>query len=414
MSKSKIDIIHKASSFINATKLWNIYTPYYGIPTSFPRWVIENKALYDFFNFEDTVVFYNDNERLEDVIDMTIYREPVNIAMDRSYSIKNMLDEFGWQYGAYQKSTEQKLMPNIAIYCNALVKNPKNSETKNIHVINLVGYAFDNIHQPDYKYFFNKHGANYNEFKKELLAKYRKMWMLACVAAKEKGLKFLYVFNVGGSAFAEGLAPVFGGMSQELFIEYVFKPSFGYNIMDPTSPLSYCIKNGINILNKDFDGGFIPNILFNGSNPNIDKTLYVNAWDPWSIIGNGNEADRSLDGYWGRNSNLAVLGWYVTNPHMKFISIRDDCTIIKHNVINGIIKKNVSRLLIDDYNLMAKVNKKNIIYSSNTNTRIKKAYNNKTDVNVIYTDINGMSVIHKITFTNNIDKSANILYAIKK
>lgn len=50
----------------------------------------------------------------------------------------------------------------------------------------------------------------------------------------------------------------------------------------------------------------------------LDTTMYVNAWDPWSLIGNGNERDGSLDGFWGRSSNMAVLGWLPTNPDMIF------------------------------------------------------------------------------------------------
>ena len=46
--------------------------------------------------------------------------------------------------------------------------------------------------------------------------------------------------------------------------------------------------------------------------------MYVNAWDPWTIIGNGNENDNSLDGYWGKSTNMSVLGWFLTNPEMTF------------------------------------------------------------------------------------------------
>lgn len=28
--------------------------------------------------------------------------------------------------------------------------------------------------------------------------------------------------------------------------------------------------------------------------------LLVNAWDPWSMVGNGNAGDNSLDGFYGR------------------------------------------------------------------------------------------------------------------
>ena len=50
---------------------------------------------------------------------------------------------------------------------------------------------------------------------------------------------------------------------------------------------------------------------------NNDNTLFINAWDPWSMIGNGNKADKSLDGYWGSVSNMAYLGWPFTNFNLE-------------------------------------------------------------------------------------------------
>jgi hypothetical protein len=47
----------------------------------------------------------------------------------------------------------------------------------------------------------------------------------------------------------------------------------------------------------------------------------VNAWDPWSMIGNGNDRDNSLDGNWGRCSNMTVLGWSEANPFIKYYPV---------------------------------------------------------------------------------------------
>ena len=76
---------------------------------------------------------------------------------------------------------------------------------------------------------------------------------------------------------------------------------------------------GYDIENKEFNGGFIPDILV--TDKDVEHTLYVNAWDPWSLIGNGNGRDSSLDGYWGRCSNMAVLGWSHTNPFINYRSV---------------------------------------------------------------------------------------------
>ena len=54
------------------------------------------------------------------------------------------------------------------------------------------------------------------------------------------------------------------------------------------------------------DNGQILDICFD---PQYDPKdcLYVNAWDPHSIVGNGNEFDNSLDGYFGRSTAMGFL-----------------------------------------------------------------------------------------------------------
>lgn len=65
----------------------------------------------------------------------------------------------------------------------------------------------------------------------------------------------------------------------------------------------------------------IQDLIFKIDSKKIDKTLFINAWDPFSIIGNGNANDNTLDGYFGRITAMSVLGWSMTNPHVKFESV---------------------------------------------------------------------------------------------
>ena len=50
-------------------------------------------------------------------------------------------------------------------------------------------------------------------------------------------------------------------------------------------------------------------------------TLFVNAWAPLSVPGNGNEWDDSLDGFIGRITNIAVNGSGMTNPDMQYVPL---------------------------------------------------------------------------------------------
>ena len=61
--------------------------------------------------------------------------------------------------------------------------------------------------------------------------------------------------------------------------------------------------------------GKIPKIL------NDENTLYQNAWDPHSMVGNGNYGDNSLDGYFGRHTGIHFLCWPQTNPNIKYIKL---------------------------------------------------------------------------------------------
>lgn len=282
-----------------AKRLFDIYIPTY----YFPNWVLDID-LWNTFEFDKTIVYYDKEENIEDVHMMVKEREPCNIAMNRSYFEESLQTEFGWKQGAYKKSTVDKLMPNIAIYCYADVLRPYGY--KKIHVINLIGYAFDALQQPDYKYFMEKPTD-------VLIEKYNKVWKKALCAAldlkKEGKINKIQIFNVGGGAFAPSC--------YENFIETIFEPAFL-----PIVP--FFTRGGIEVLgydfkNKEFNGGYIPRMLDDDSD--VEHTLYVNAWDPWSIIGNGNNRDNSLDGYWGRCSNMAVLGWSETNPFLKYRAV---------------------------------------------------------------------------------------------
>lgn len=276
----------------NAKLLHTIYTPSYG----FPEWVLD-PTLWKSFEFDKTVVYHDKEDHIDDVRTIVLEREPCNIAMERLYDLDKLHEHFGWKYGAYGRSTSESLMPNIAIYCKASVLRP--SGYKKVHVINLIGYAFDTMEQPDYIYFHKKPIEH-------LIEKYRNVWKKALAAAIDLKINKIKIYNVGGGAFAG---------PYDNFIIDVFEPAF--------LPLLHEFEDcGIRVLGYDFNtkkfnGGLIPKIL----DADTDDILYVNAWDPWSLIGNGNSRDNSLDGFWGRYSNMAVLGSPLTNFSIKYRAV---------------------------------------------------------------------------------------------
>ena len=277
-----------------AKAIHSIYFPGF----AFPEWVLHS-GMWTTHDFASVKVFYHAKEKLEDVKRLLTEREPSNIGMKRLYYNKYLQEKFGYEQGAYRLSTPEKLMPNIAVYTKAIVK--LQNRFQNVHVINLIGAAFDHPNQPDFIYFREKPIE-------AVIAFYRDMWRLALEALRVSGCKYLQIYNVGGGAFA--------GPFSARFITDIFEPA-----MKPLLPLfaTYGKKIvGYDWSEHKFTGGFIPECL---ETDNLEETLFVNAWDPWSLIGNGNERDRSLDGFWGRVSNMAILGWLPTNPSMSFLPV---------------------------------------------------------------------------------------------
>ena len=59
--------------------------------------------------------------------------------------------------------------------------------------------------------------------------------------------------------------------------------------------------------------GYISEFIGN----NNSTKLFVNAWDPHSTVGNGNASDRSLDGWFGRLSDMGFMSLPHINPFIE-------------------------------------------------------------------------------------------------
>lgn len=283
--------------YLSAIAIRKIYME----PFAFPAWVLDKKE-WDNFKFADTQVFYHKDDSLDIIKKLLKEREPCNIALNRNYNMNMLKTIFGWETGCYDADS-----PNFAVYCNATVKlHGPTGGSRQIHVLNLIGIALDSPYQPDFMRYGNK---------RDLIDAYTDIWSLAFAAAaklKAEGIiDKIKIYCVGGGAFA-------GPYGRFGFITDIFEPAF-IQLM-PLFEAAGVQVEGYDFDRKMFNGGMIPEVLKLASE-DVGRTLYVNAWDPWSLIGNGNEYDRSLDGQWGRISNMSVLGWLPTNPHMRFIPV---------------------------------------------------------------------------------------------
>jgi len=269
---------------------------------AFPSWSVEMLKSGELDDYARSVtVYYRSGDDVEDVKRMATEREPVNIAMGRRYNEHQLQQHFGYSRGAYQRSTETHLMPNIAIYCRTPIRGT-GAQKARVHVINVVGYAFDSTSQPDYKYFFPL-AANSDKWH-ELVDRMQQVWRFAFECARRKSLKRVFLADVGGGAFST----------------YLERASPGYAALKRASlpPVMEEYKDIVEVRQLPR----IPDWVFSEEGQRLlEDSLLMNAWDPWSMVGNGNAADNSLDGFWGRCTAMAVLCWPKTNTQMQWESV---------------------------------------------------------------------------------------------
>lgn len=309
----------------NMDLIYNIYDPIYKPPV-WAKEKLKTVAFYEKYA-PSTRVYYPASADLDVVKKLTIEREPVNMELVRHYDKDKLKSTFGWEYGYYKAyyDTNQKLAPNIAIYCQTPVDvDPvgtgpdsttiPDSNLKDIHIINVIGYAFDNQGQPDYFYFKAK-----NFDRTELLSAYNNIFSKIKKCAKDHKLTTIVMSLFGANNFATlylDLNDKFEGPKR--FRQDIWYPAF-FDFSN--SVLDIDIKfmgaeNEIGDINKILKKNYVDIGPFPQNIRSIDPatTLFVNSWDPWSLVGNGNSHDRSLDGTVGRRTPLAMLCWpYVNN-----------------------------------------------------------------------------------------------------
>jgi len=270
-----------------AVKLYSVYIEAYRPP----KWVLSDN-IWNKLSFARTCLYYDHNDSLDEVIKIATQREPVNMGMKRGYKQDKLNTLFGYKkgyYGEYVKRTG-KFPPLIGIYAFTPVDISGGTmlpSFKYAHVINLIGLALDTEKQPDYQILFNKTIEDKNN---AINNHYKRMWRMAFQCCVKKGLKYLHTSLVGGGAFSPN------GTCD--YIDNIYKPVIAE--ISGEYPM-------IELIETFYPKFVIPSSLKNVSQDKMYQTLYVNAWDPWSMIGNGNSYDDSLDGYWGRSSALCVL-----------------------------------------------------------------------------------------------------------
>ncbi len=310
-------------------ELRKIYKPDY----EFPEWVT-NINYDEYVKYAKSVVVYyneydNDSTTLKNVKLLVEKREPVNITMNRGYDKDKLNKLYGYENGVYDDFDDSI---NIAMFIKTPIKksdkfgkdingdvndaNMINDIKYDINVLNVVAPAFDIESQPDYKKFFKLRDENIITKRFELI------FDLIFNCAIKHDMNSIYLCGFGLGAYKNDKKHYING-----FLNSYKK----YKINIDNKITLYLMDRDKWALHNDFVAKFKNIKLFKinftqitesfSKIENLKTTLFINAWDSWSIVGNGNKSDFSWDGQFGRRTALSILSLPQFNEHIKYESL---------------------------------------------------------------------------------------------
>jgi hypothetical protein len=309
-------------------RIYSVYKPECR-PTRCKRWLDSQPS-----NLKDlaqqAMVFYPQAYSFEQAFTLASQREPVNIEMKRQpyYHEAKLQEQFGYRrcpYGGADVSPNLAVFTRTPFWPNAAKASASPPYIAN--VLHLIGAALDSEEQPDYEAFY-KHGVlNMGHLIKFYRQVYTMMIKAALVVQRrhKRPMKLVLVGLIGSAAF------------------WQLPDAAQYNYDDHITPVldalihDYADQLTIRVVHYgEADNTF--SLLQQGkvSQAELDSTILTNAWDCWSMLGNGNEKDDSLDGFYGRASAIAALGWPTCNQYIQFVPIQvalafDKPTLIKRS-----------------------------------------------------------------------------------
>lgn len=286
-------------------------------------------------DFAKTVVYYGyavqwaakiqpPDQTLRDMAEtLAKEREPVNIAMDNNSYMKKgwsqrLQKNFGYKQAAYKHiaSNGNYYPPNIMILATTPVQG---GGLHRIHVINAIALALDNERQRDWKQLPKERDMVIKFLKRSYRVLFERIYN---VAIENDFKTIVFVGMIGSAAF-------WSAVRKKLGLEYlkVIQPVFDSVRLKKTS-IRTIISQFISPWSTDplhFDvNKHIKDITNDTSNAlglkstDLPRTVFVNAWDPYSIVGNGNCGDNSADGAFGCQTCMQVLTWPYTNPYIAY------------------------------------------------------------------------------------------------
>jgi hypothetical protein len=306
--------ISSKSPKINLSEILNTYNS-----TFKPRANLTN--LLEYSNSEDykrhaktARIYYNSNQLTEsDALKIIFQREPTNIAMGANqYNEENLEKLFGYKNGVYNDSDVKKMdessfkeLPNSAtVYSETYLWDPPGGKNKKeVACLSLPAPALDSTDQPHYVYYMKTGRLDAKKYEQEMGFLFKSIEQAVRdnknIAFGGKGIKRLVLCRFGQGAFLGALSRndqkiAHNAYKQQMAIFLDRIKDIGLEIV-----MSEYSHPATDIWHNKMIIGDIIKTAREGD-------LIINAWDPHSAPGNGNDADGSFDGAMGKGSGILL------------------------------------------------------------------------------------------------------------
>ncbi|MBS0629399.1 MAG: hypothetical protein JSS30_04140 [Verrucomicrobia bacterium] len=306
--------------------VFDAYNPHF-----LPKANLHNLEAYsqseDFIRHAKSARIYYNSEQLSsrDALRVIFQREPTNIAMgENQYDKVQLAAMFGYEKSVYndlrarkEDGTLFKELPNTAaVYSETFLWDPPGgANKKEVACLSLPAPALDSSSQPHYDYYMSSGQLDVKKYNQEMA------FLFNCVeravrdhrytAFEGKGLKRVVLSKFGQGAFLEALSTEDRRIAQQIYRDQLAK--FLSHIADLKIDvvMSEYQQPGLwNSWHKKIIVGDIVKTAQEGD-------FIVNAWDPHSAPGNGNDADKSFDGAMGKGSAILLTQTAWLNENLR-------------------------------------------------------------------------------------------------
>lgn len=305
------------------SEILTIYNPNYA-----PKANRDNLQNYysstDFQRHAATARIYYNAEQLAptDALSIIFQREPTNISMGSDqYDVNELYRLFGYKQGIYIDPTAKKAdgslffeLPNTAcVYSETYQWDPPGGDQKKeIACLSLPAPALDSTPQPHYQYYMSTGALDAEKYQNEMA------FLFKCIenavrdnkdaAFNGKGLKRVVLSKFGQGAFLSALPQADRDLANHIYKRQLAVFLNNMQDIDIEIVLSATSQpNPLDMWHKNIIVGDI-------SKTSKEGDLIINAWDPHSAPGNGNDADRSFDGAMGKSSGILLTQTAWFNP----------------------------------------------------------------------------------------------------